>query len=834
MDIITIYNRGAPTIISDQFEKVAAAKVVRQKNCFSSLTFTIYPDNPGYDALAPFATTVEVVSADTGETVFDGRVVSPVPSVGSDGTVCKKVTCEDVTGYLCDSRQPYTEERLWEGDTARNGLQEFIDYLLSNHNARVSADKRVYRGTVDVVTWKTTENVTKGTNFETTWDCLKSKIIDVFGGEMRVRRGDDGRLYLDYREKLGQVRATPIRIGQNMGQGSRKVNLDGLVTRLYPRGAKLKRTVTDDDGNEREEETEERLSIASANAGVPYLDDADGIREYGIIEGVHDWDDVTEPLNLKTKGEEWFEQNKRLPVSTTLTAYDLSLIDMDYESLELYDWYPCHNPYLGLDENLEIVKQTIDLSERQKSTIELGETTTLQTAKISTLAGLAGEVTVIKSQQKTSVVNLNSTIRYTMAAIEVTEDRIMSTVGEQLVETSERFDGQINVVRSAVSTLEQTAEEIKASVAVLDDEQKVLQAELDIMPGQIIATVTDGYETYVDGEIKTVNTAISEIRQTAAGIESTVKSIQANYATCTTAAAKVAKVVTAADFTLYKGATISVKFTYRNTADKPTLNVNGTGAKHIMVGNTLMDESLGWKAQDVVSFVYDGTYWRLTDCGSRSSIKQLSDSITLKVSKGDVSSQLSVESGAITIESNRFSWKSTYTSMTATGHLTCTSGEMGGFTIASKMIYNDVITLYSQGLMLKLGGVEVGHIGTNHYINDATKRGLDFDLEYTGTYMAWASKLKSTDTTYAYRWLYARAAFASYAADRLHAGCDIDMHDYKLFNAWIDPNTGGANGGINGTLNFTRITDAASDGSFKFANGCYMTFKNGVLVGAKF
>lgn len=832
MDLITIYNRGAPTIVSDQFDKVAAAKIARERNCFDSLSFTIYPDNPGYDLLAPFSTLVEVVNAETGAVEFDGRVISPVPSVGADGTVSKAVVCESVMGYLCDSRQPYTAERLWNGDTERTGLQEFIDYLLANHNAKVSAEKRVYRGLVDVVTWKTTENVTKGTNFETTWNCLKTKIIDVFGGEMRVRRGEDGRLYLDYRQKLGQVRQTPIRIGRNMGAGSRKVNLDGLVTRLYPRGAKLKATETDEHGNEREVETEERLSIASVNGGIPYIDDADGIREYGVIEGVAEWDDVTEPLNLKTKAENWFEDNKRLPVSTTLTAYDLSLIGEDYDSFALLDWYPCYNPYLGLDETLEVVKQTLDLTERQKSTLTFGETTTLQTVKISTLSGLAGEVEVVKSQSKTTIVNLRNTITYTMAAIEVAEDRIVSTVGEQIVETSERIDGEIAVVRSSVSTLEQTAEEIRANVSQLDEEQQVMQAELDIMPGQIVSTVTTAYEAYVDGEIKTVNTAISEVRQTAAGIESTVKSIQANYATCTTAGATVAKVASAPDFTLYKGAAISIKFTYANTADNPTLNVNGTGAKPIYVGNTRMMAALGWKAQDVVSFVYDGTNWRLSDCGSRSSIKQLSDSITLKVSKGDVSSQLSVESGAITIESNRFSWKSTYTSMTAAGHLTCTSGTIGGFTITSNAIYNDVVKLLSDGLWLERTGVDVGHVGTNNIQGDASKRGLVFDLESTGTFMAWSSKDNASDTAYTMKLFYARTAFNGNAANRLHAGCDLDMHGYKLLSAWIDPSSGGCNGGITGTFNFTKITNASSDGSFSYANNCHMTFKNGMLTSA--
>ena len=52
-------------------------------------------------------------------------------------------------------------------------------------------------------------------------------------------------------------------------------------------------------------------------------------------------------------------------------------------------------------------------------------------------------------------------------------------------------------------------------------------------------------------------------------------------------------------------------------------------------------------------------------------IKVNADNIILKVSKGDVSAQLSQESGNVHIKGNRFSWQSTNSSMTADGTLNC-------------------------------------------------------------------------------------------------------------------------------------------------------------------
>lgn len=64
-----------------------------------------------------------------------------------------------------------------------------------------------------------------------------------------------------------------------------------------------------------------------------------------------------------------------------------------------------------------------------------------------------------------------------------------------------------------------------------------------------------------------------------------------------------------------------------------------------------------------------------------SQITQMADLIEMKVSKGDISSQISIESGGIDISGNRFSWTSTNSSMTAEGDFFCRSGKIGGFEI---------------------------------------------------------------------------------------------------------------------------------------------------------
>ena len=78
------------------------------------------------------------------------------------------------------------------------------------------------------------------------------------------------------------------------------------------------------------------------------------------------------------------------------------------------------------------------------------------------------------------------------------------------------------------------------------------------------------------------------------------------------------------------------------------------------------------------------------------SIKANAKKIELKVSAGDVSSQISLEKDAVTIRSNRLSWQSDKSSMTANGLLTCenikaTNGTFSG-TITGSNITGGTIT----------------------------------------------------------------------------------------------------------------------------------------------
>ena len=129
-------------------------------------------------------------------------------------------------------------------------------------------------------------------------------------------------------------------------------------------------------------------------------------------------------------------------------------------------------------------------------------------------------------------------------------------------------------------------------------------------------------------------------------------------------------------------------------------------------------------------------------------------------------------------------------------------------------------------------GYRLGHIGSNKYINDYSKKGIVFDLENEGSYMTWAYKTKKGSEVYDMKWTYAAQSFDGYEADTLNAGCDIDMRWKKIRRVEFDLDSVSFKGGaISNTFHFALATNYNSDGTASYVyNSCFMTFKNGILI----
>ena len=167
------------------------------------------------------------------------------------------------------------------------------------------------------------------------------------------------------------------------------------------------------------------------------------------------------------------------------------------------------------------------------------------------------------------------------------------------------------------------------------------------------------------------------------------------FGVCETAAATQTKVVTCDEFRLEKGALLAVQFTYANTATSPSMNVNGTGAIAICGTNGYYVNASMWTANQMVHFVYNGTWWIALNClpatTARYGITMLSNSLN------STSGSLAATPYAVKMAYDRNSW----TSISLTNALAIAYGGTGAKTaaaartnlgISATSLYNGTLT----------------------------------------------------------------------------------------------------------------------------------------------
>lgn len=481
---VLIYD-GNATIDATADRGLIAGSITEGVNEFSSFSFTLLPSSAAYDHIHPLSTHVAVMDGSTVK--YYGRVLTETPSMAQSGLVQKDIICEDRMAYLCDSIQPYDPEHQYDGDANRTGLQEFIDVVLANHNAQVETYKQILRGEVTVTTYAESTGVYKGLNYESTWDVLKNKILDVFGGEMRVRE-TGGQLYLDYMERLGTTRATTVEIRKNMIAGSQTLDPANVVSRLIPLGAKLTVMTYDDQGNLREQETEERLTIAEVQTprGQIYVENATARSLYGIQYKTVIWDDVHDPQILLQRGTSYMSQQNKALATHTVSALDLSFVEEEtIDELALYDRYPVINTVIGINDTLEIIKKTTDIFAPYNPQITFGDKeinlSDIIAGNISSIADAAALVSRADTALTNGINNVYTYVQDTATSIQQTTENLIATVEANTVQKSDydEFSETVrNILQMDPDGTTMIFQTIMEQIQTVDDAQETNYSEI--------------------------------------------------------------------------------------------------------------------------------------------------------------------------------------------------------------------------------------------------------------------------------------------------------------------------------------------------------------------
>lgn len=199
----------------------------------------------------------------------------------------------------------------------------------------------------------------------------------------------------------------------------------------------------------------------------------------------------------------------------------------------------------------------------------------------------------------------------------------------------------------------------------------------------------------------------------------------------------------------------------------------------------------------------------------KSEFQILDDKIALKVEEGDFGTLLEQNSHAVKIAWNNIS---NYVQF-ENGGLSIYNGSVA--TSQKRAVFNET------GNHFWRDGYYVGKIGTNKFQQDTSIKGLNFNLEQQGGYMSWSVARYAGASNYTMVWTYANKTVGDYAGGKLHAGADIDMHNYTLRNVQFE------GGGITGTLVFTQIVGMNTDGTAaRWYSNSKLVFQNGILIDA--
>jgi len=185
---------------------------------------------------------------------------------------------------------------------------------------------------------------------------------------------------------------------------------------------------------------------------------------------------------------------------------------------------------------------------------------------------------------------------------------------------------------------------------------------------------------------------------------------------------------------------------------------------------------------------------------------------------------LTIKKGSINLGGGKFS-------VDTSGYLTSTSGKIGGFTINSNSIYNDILTLNSKGLTIKESGYDLGYFGSQQWHNYPSHKGITMSLEYNYNprYVVWANMDHASDDYYTVKLAYASKSVGggSFKGDRISLGCNLDGNNWTAENLWIDPYSGGASAGINSDDIVAIPTEIDSSGTV--LSWIYARIRNGFL-----
>lgn len=279
------------------------------------MAFTLQPDHPHLSNLRRMSGLVELLDGNL--PIYRGRITRDT----KDFYGAHKIETEGIMAVLNDSIIPpfnFPEDFKDDDDykaaaASGNVVEFFFRWILSQHNAQVTAEQQIKPG---VVTVSDPNNyiTCSSEEYATAMTTISDKLVkSSLGGNLLIRYENDGN-YLDYYAALPLTNTQTVEFAENLLDLSSETDGADIYTAILPEGKDGLTIGNLPDGDLTDDLVKSGKIIYSKS----------GVATYGRITRHIKWDDVTVAANLQTKAKAALADNGlSMPETITCKAVDL-------------------------------------------------------------------------------------------------------------------------------------------------------------------------------------------------------------------------------------------------------------------------------------------------------------------------------------------------------------------------------------------------------------------------------------------------------------------------------------------------------------------------------
>ena len=279
------------------------------------MSFTLQPDHPHLSNLRRMSGLVELLDGNL--PIYRGRITRDT----KDFYGAHKIETEGIMAVLNDSIIPpfnFPEDFKDDDDyktaaASGNVVEFFFRWILSQHNAQVTAEQQIKPG---VVTVSDPNNyITRSSEeYATAMTTISDKLVkSSLGGNLLIRYENDGN-YLDYYAALPLTNTQTVEFAENLLDLSSETDGADIYTAILPEGKDGLTIGNLPDGDLTDDLVKSGKIIYSKS----------GVATYGRITRHIKWGDVTVDTNLRTKAKAALADNGlSMPETIICKAVDL-------------------------------------------------------------------------------------------------------------------------------------------------------------------------------------------------------------------------------------------------------------------------------------------------------------------------------------------------------------------------------------------------------------------------------------------------------------------------------------------------------------------------------